>query len=145
MPRLEDDPSLFRDRLHARWFIDEVMGGCDAGELALIVGLAICERWVLEYKASYGYELAWIFARDRGTIRNALRHLEEGSEIERVDPRHIGRRIFFKPTPQAEAEYLTPKSDESMDDLLPKNIHESCRCNDQLEHAYSRTIARSTT
>jgi len=145
LPRLENDPSILRERIHARWFIEEVMGGCDSGELALIVGLAICERWVLEHKASYGYELAWIFARDRGTIRNALRHLEERGEIERVDPKHIGRRIFFKPSPKAETEYLRPKSDESMDDLFPKNIHESCPCNDQLEHTYSRTIARPPT
>lgn len=120
------------------------MRGCDSGELALIVGLAICEKWVLEHKASYGYELAWIFTRDRGTIRNALRHLEESGEIERVDPRHIGRRIFYKPTLKAQTEYLDTKIEGSMDDLLPKNILESCRCNEHLEDAQSRTIARKT-
>ena len=133
LARFYDDPVFVRERLHARWFIDNVMHGCDAGELALIIGLTICERWILEHKTSYGYELAWIFDRDRGTIRNALHYLEQGGEIERVDPIHRGRRIFYKPTSEAEASYLRPSQNDQMNEWA-MTLHESCPCTERLKY-----------
>ena len=138
MIRFQDDPSLVRERLHAQWVIER-MRGLDAGELANIVKLTITERWVVYKKASYAYELAWIFQRDRGTIGNALRNLEGRGEIERVDPnpKHRRTRTFYKPVDELAKGYAASLLSSHDDPDEPdgwygewmRNLHSDCPCN----------------
>ncbi len=107
------------------------MRGLDAGELSLFVRLAIWERWLRDKKASYAYELAWVFQRDRGTIGNVLAELEAKKAVELVSPKIRSRRMFYKPTQGEVIRWALEKIESQEDELSGwfKELHEkNCPC-----------------
>jgi len=125
--RFQDDPSMIKKRLHYRWIIEHQLRDCYQGDLALLVKLVVSERWVHERTGSYGYELAWLFDKDRGTIGHALINMEEKGKIERT--KNSGRRVLFKPSESEESRYRShlDRHQEELEAWFDE-LHQGCPC-----------------
>ena len=56
--------------------------------LQLLVQEMIRSRWIKDRRASYPYEVAWVFGRREEAVSGILKKLEEGGDIE---PAGLGR------------------------------------------------------
>jgi len=92
------DPFLvdYKEKLRA---IVEGLRGIGSKQLELLVVEMIRGRWIKDRRASYPYEVAWVFGRDDGIMSRLLTRLEEQGEIEPagVAPGKKGPVEPFKP------------------------------------------------
>src|SRR2546427_10468862 len=66
----------------------EEMKKMGPGGLQLTVQEMIRSRWIKDRRASYPYEVAWVFDRREEAISGIMKKLEEGGDIE---PAGLGR------------------------------------------------------
>ncbi len=66
----------------------EGLKGIGSRQQALLVVEMIRGRWIKDRRASYPYEVAWVFGRDDAIMSRLLTRLEEKGEIE---PAGLGR------------------------------------------------------
>ncbi len=128
----KNDRFLVWARVHYGWEVEQ-MHGLDAGELALFVRWFIVDRFVRGKKATYAYEIAWVFERDRGTIGNVLRNLEAEGDAVRTNPRPGERRTLYLPKwEDAESWFEWAKLGHKEDDgfiAFHRKVHdENCPC-----------------
>jgi len=125
----KNDKFLVWARAHYGWLVER-MRGLDAGELALFVKFFVTDRIVLSGKPTYAYEIAWVFQRDRGTIGNVLRKLEEEGEVVRAGSSGKRLKLFTPAREDVESELKWLKTDHSKDsDDWSREYHaENCPC-----------------
>jgi hypothetical protein len=126
----KNDRFLVWARAHYGWEIEQ-MRGLDAGELALFVKFFVNDRFVLSGRPTYAYEIAWVFQRDRGTIGNVLRKLEEDGEVSRTADSNRKRLKLFTPTREdveSELKWLKADPGKDSDDWFKKYHDENCPC-----------------
>lgn len=106
------------------------MRGLDGGELSIFVSLFIIDRFLRSRKPTYAYEIAWVLERDRGTIGNVLRNLEEEGEIVRVASIRKGITLVLPKPARVEAESKWTKAEprKESDDWFKKYHDENCPC-----------------
>jgi hypothetical protein len=74
------------------------MKSVGASGLRLLIVEMIRSRWIRDKRATYPYEVAWVFDRKEETIAKVLKGLEESGDIEQVGLLH-GKNLIkpYKP------------------------------------------------
>lgn len=79
--------------------LQEVLKGMrsvGASGLRLLIVEMIRSRWIRDKRATYPYEVAWVFDRKEEAVERVLKGLEESSDIENVGLSR-GKKDVVKP------------------------------------------------
>jgi hypothetical protein len=89
------DPFLVEYKQNLREVV-KGMGNMGASGLRLLMVEMIRSRWIRDKRASYPFEVAWVFDRKEEAVARVLRELEESGDIEMVGHRQ-GKKDAVKP------------------------------------------------
>jgi hypothetical protein len=77
------DPFLIDYKQNLQEVLKE-MKSVGASGLRLLIAEMIRSRWIRDKRATYPYEVAWVFDRKEEAVAKVLKGLEESDEIEQV-------------------------------------------------------------
>ena len=89
------DPFLVEYKQSLREVVKGI-GSVGASALRLLIVEMIRSRWIRDKRASYPFEVAWVFDRKEEAVTRVLRELEESEDIEMVGHRR-GKKDAAKP------------------------------------------------
>ena len=77
------DPFLIDYKKHLQELVSGMKTVRQTSQQLLIVEM-IRSRWIRDRRASYPYEVAWVFDRSEESVEKILKGLEESGDIEQV-------------------------------------------------------------
>ena len=89
------DPFLLDYKQNVREVV-QGLKGVGASGLRLLMVEMIRSRWIRDKRASYPFEVAWVFDRSEDGVARVLRELEESRDVEQVGLRG-GKKGLAKP------------------------------------------------
>ena len=89
------DPFLIEYKTHLQELVSGIKPVRSSGQQLLIVEM-IRSRWIRDRRASYPYEVAWVFDRSEESTEKIMKELEASNQIEQVGPAR-GKKDSAKP------------------------------------------------